>query len=111
MIKTAMPKQFDDKTKWLDWKPTFIAFLRTQPGRHGVPLDYVVRDNENRTTTTSVDFLYDYVNGTSLTSNTFSIDSSKVHSFLIRLISDNAVAEQKVLPHKDPCNSRTSYFA
>ena len=38
---TANPCQFTTSTKWDDWYPTFINFLRTIPGRDGIPLDYV----------------------------------------------------------------------
>jgi hypothetical protein len=43
MVKSAMPKEFDEKMNWADWNGTFINFLKSQPGRHGVPLSYVVR--------------------------------------------------------------------
>ena len=59
MITTAMPKNFDEKTKWLDWKSTFVSFLRTQPGCHGVPLNYVIRNIEVPIITMNADFLDD----------------------------------------------------
>ena len=39
------------------------------------------------------------------------MDSTKVHLFILRLISDNPVAEQKLLPHKDDNNERLDYLA
>ena len=45
MSKTAKPKQFTGQTKWLDWRDSFVNFLRSQPGRNGVPLSYVIRPN------------------------------------------------------------------
>ena len=44
---TALPKQFKGDSKWLDWKGSFINFLCTQPGRDGVPLNYIIRDDIN----------------------------------------------------------------
>ena len=39
---TAMPSQFTDKTKWIDWYPTFLKnFLRAIPGRNSVPLSVI----------------------------------------------------------------------
>ena len=38
---TAKPKQFTESMKWQDWKTIFVNFLRTQPGRNGVPLSYI----------------------------------------------------------------------
>ena len=43
---TASPSTISVSTKWEDWFPTLINFLHTIPGRDGVPLDYVCRDNE-----------------------------------------------------------------
>ena len=111
MIKTALPKQFTEKSKWSDWKVTFVGFLRTQPGRHGVPLSYVIRENANARITMNPDFMDDYVNSAPLAGMVFIMDSSKVHSYLLRMISDNPVAEQKVLPFKDTNDGRQSYNA
>ena len=38
---TATPDQFTSTTKCVDWAPTMINFLRSIPGRNGVPLSYV----------------------------------------------------------------------
>ena len=46
-----------------------------------------------------------------LTGNAFIIDAAKVNAFLMKLIADNPVAEQKVLPQKDGNNGRVSYKA
>ncbi|MCP4745298.1 MAG: hypothetical protein GY874_04025, partial [Desulfobacteraceae bacterium] len=40
----------------------------------------------------------------------FSIDAAKVHSYVLRLISDNPVAEQKILPHKDLNDGRIDFM-
>ena len=47
MAKSARPKNFTEKMKWSDWKATLINFLKSQPGRNGVPLDYVIRSDVN----------------------------------------------------------------
>ena len=41
-----------------------------------------------------------------LTGRVFNADASKVHLYIIRLISENTVAEQKILPHKDADDGR-----
>ena len=111
MAKTTMPKPFTDKMKWDDWKVTFINFLKTQNGRNGIPLNYVVRENLNPIQRTNANFLDDYVDQCPLQGRPFSIDAAKVHSYILRLISDNPVAEQKILPHKDLNNGRVDYMA
>ena len=111
MAKKTMPKPFTEKMKWADWKVTFINFLKTQPGRNGVPLNYVVRNNEGPINRNNVNFLDDYVDQCLIQGRAFLIDSAKVHSYILRLILDNPVAEQKILPHKDRNNGRVDYMA
>ena len=41
-----------------------------------------------------------------LTGRVFNADASKVHLYIIRLISGNTVAEQKILPDKDADDGR-----
>ena len=41
MTATTMPAPFTPSMKWSEWVPTFLNFLRTIPGRDGVPLDYI----------------------------------------------------------------------
>ena len=97
--------------KWDDWKVTFINFLKTQNERNGVPLNYIVRENEAPIVRNNANFLNDYVDQSTLTGRAFSTDAAKVHSYILRLISDNPVAEQKILPHKDSNNCRIDYNA
>ena len=111
MAKTTMPKPFTDKMKWEDWKVTFINFLKTQHGRNGIPLNYIVRENVNTINRLNPNFLDDYVDQCPLQGRPFSIDAAKVHSYILRLISDNPVAEQKLLPHKDANNGRIDFMA
>ena len=59
---TAKPRQFKSDMKWLDWRDTFKSFLRTQPGRNGVPLAAVIRDsNTPLHRNTNVEFIDDYI--------------------------------------------------
>ena len=44
--KAADPGKFKDEKKWLDWEPAFMNYMSTIPGVRGVPLSYVVRENE-----------------------------------------------------------------
>ena len=50
IAETAKPTTFTETTKWTDWEPVFHNFLRAIPGRTGVPLSYVIRENENSQT-------------------------------------------------------------
>ena len=44
LAEAAKPDKFKDSVKWEDWKPTFLNYLRSIPGRDGIPLKYVCRD-------------------------------------------------------------------
>ena len=80
----------------MDWKGSFVNVLRTQPGRDGVPLSYVVRDNINPPlpgVAMNTEFLEDYLDNAPLMGETFESDAGEVHTYLVNFISENAVAE------------------
>lgn len=110
MLETAIPKSFTEKMKWIDWKVTLIGFLRTQPGRNGVPLSYIIRDNDAPINRVNADFLDDYVDTAPLQGTAFIMDKLKVHTLIVRLINEHSVAEQKILPHKDEGDGRLDYM-
>ena len=41
----------------------------------------------------------------------FSLDVSKAHSYILNLISDNLVVEQKIVPYKDDNKRRVDFIA
>ena len=106
-----MHKTFTDKMKHIDWKVTLIKFLKSQLGSNGVPLNYFVRDNVNPTVRNNPNFLDDYADRTPLQGRVLNHDASKVHSYIIILISENTVSEQKVLLYNDNTNYRENFLA
>ena len=110
MAKKSIKKNFTEKMEWLDWKATLINFLKSQPGSNGVPLNYVIRDNVSAFIQTNTNFLDDYVDRTPLTERVFNAEASKVHPCIVRFVSENAVSEQKLLPHKDAAGGIVDYF-
>ena len=44
--KAADPGKLKDERKWPEWYPAFVNYLSTIPGVYGVPLSYVVRENQ-----------------------------------------------------------------
>ena len=64
------------QVKWEDWSPTFVNYVRAIPRRDGVPLKYIIRDNDFSNLTANKDFLDDYVNNTSLQGGSFTIDAA-----------------------------------
>ena len=104
MLNNATTNTFTDKMKWINWKITLIKFLKYQPRRNGFPLNYVIQNNFNPIIRNNPNFLDDYADRTQLQGRVFTHDAAKVHSYIISLISENNVAEQKVFPYKDNAN-------
>ena len=75
MAKNAMPKSFTENMEWVDWKSTLVNFMKSQPGRNGVNLNYVVRDNQVTFIRTNTNFPYNYDNRALLTGRAFSSDT------------------------------------
>ena len=44
--KAASPGPLDSEKKWLEWEPKFVNYLSTMFGINGVPLSYVIREND-----------------------------------------------------------------
>ena len=108
---TAKPNRFSDKLKWEDWNPSFINFLRSIPGRNGIPLSYVIRSNPLPDPTAHTDFLDDYVAMASLNGVAFKVDSAEVHTYIVKFISGNDTAESKIQSHTITNNGRKDYIA
>lgn len=111
MAEAAKPSKFSTSTKWEDWEPTFLNYLRSIPGRDGVPLKYVCRANEVPDSSPRDDFLDEYVNCAPLEGEAFSIDSAQVYTLLINFITGNTQAESKIQSLNAGTNGRASYLA
>ena len=68
------------------------------PGRDGVPLKYICRENDEPDGTPHDDFLDDYVAMARLEGNSFAIGTMQVHTFLVNFVSGNDTAGRS----KDP---------
>jgi hypothetical protein len=44
--KSADPSKFKDERKWPDWSKAFVNLLSVIPGVTGIPLAYIIRDEE-----------------------------------------------------------------
>ena len=111
IVNNAKPSNFDDKTKWEDWKPTFVNFLRSIPGRDGTPLSYTIRHNDTPDPTKNPDFLDDYVAMAPLTGPSFIVDASEVHTYIVSFTAGNSTAEAKMKHHAHKNNGRLDFTA
>ena len=107
----AKPEKFSITTKWADWAPTFLNYLRTIPGRDGVPLKYVCRPHEAPNPNPNGDFLDDYVYMAALDGEAFTIDAADVHTFIVNFISGNETAEAKIQAYEGQNNGRLDFIA
>ncbi|CAJ1955077.1 unnamed protein product [Cylindrotheca closterium] len=93
MSQQALPQDFTNDVQWEDWCPTFENYLRTIPGRDGVPLSYIVRMNDAGTLTLHEDFLETYVNMAPHVGEAYVMDNAKVLVLLSKFIVGNTEAE------------------
>ena len=77
----------------MDWKDTLVNFLKSQLGRNGPPLNYVLMDNQGTFIKTNTNFLEDYFDRALLKGIAFSSNASKVYSYLFQLISEKSITE------------------
>ena len=75
LAEAAKLEKFKEATKWEDWKPTFLYYIHSIPGRDGVPLKYICHDSDEPVLEKNDDFLDDFVAMASLSGNSFAIDT------------------------------------
>ena len=76
--KAADPGKFKDERKWPEWEPAFVNYLSMIPGVSGVPLSYVVREQQEVDTSNTFDsFNERAVAYAPLTGATYQADSRK----------------------------------
>ena len=110
LSEAARPEKFKESTKWEDWKPTFLNYLRSIPGRDGIPLKYICREKDEADGITEhEDFLDDYVASAPLEGNSFAIDTVQVHTFLLNFVTGNDTAEAKIQGLSRPNDGREAF--
>ena len=105
------PRDFTKEIKWADWAPSFENYLRAIPGRIGVPLSYVIRedDSPDPNLTLNEDFLDDYILNAPLSGADYMTDRRAVHTKLVALISTNPDAEALIKLNEKNANGRKDW--
>ena len=82
--KAADPGKFKDECKWADWEPAFTNYLSTIPGVYGIPLLYVIHENDHlqHDEDFGKDFTQEMISCASLHGANFHADSQMVHQLL-----------------------------
>lgn len=110
--KAADPGKFKDERKWPEWEPSFVNYLSTIPGAYGIPLSYVVRDNDDPDHVTNFgdDFTAESIAGARLSGAIFKNDARKVHQLLKNfLVSETG--EQWISPLERHSDGRRDIIA
>ena len=109
----AKPETFSTKVKWADWMPTFKNFLRNCHSIRGIPLSYVIRDNEEAVAVydPNLNILDNFVLMAPLQGRDYDADKAQVHTLIQRFITGNDMAESKIQSHDDQGNGRRDFIA
>lgn len=91
--KIDEPTPFTAKDKWHEWFPTFENYLRKAPGYRGVPLAYVVRENDEPDPTPQGDIMEMYIKMAPHSGPWYDRDKATVNSHFTRLCRGHPEAE------------------
>jgi hypothetical protein len=87
-----------------------MNYLRSIPGRDGIPLKYVCRENDvPDPMVANDDFLDDYVANAPLEGDSYAIDSVQVHTLLLNFVPGNDTAEAKIQGLQRPNDGREAF--
>ena len=81
-----------------------MNYVREILGMDGVPLNYIIRDNDFANLTPNKDFLDEFVDNTSLQGEYITIGAAEVHIFIVKLIAKNEEHESVIKIHKEERN-------
>ena len=81
------PGKFDKGKQWFTWRDSFINYLSLKPGSSGIPLSYVIReDQEPLDNAVYDDFMEEMVACAPLSGQTYDNDRRLVHQYLMGFI-------------------------
>jgi hypothetical protein len=106
VANAARPKDFDTNTKFQDWEPTLIGFLRLKAGRDGIPLAYVLRDSDASDPSPKGNFLEEYISAAPLAGEAYEIDKRTVAVIIRGLTNGNHDVEVLIQSMADPNDGR-----
>lgn len=108
-FEASKPQKLKADTKWPDWKPTLMTYLRNLPGRDGIPLSYVIRPNDLPDPTPRNDFLEEYVYASIHQGDAYRMDNMRVAGYIQDLVLGNVQAETRIQSLTDPTDGRAMF--
>lgn len=107
--KATDPGKLKANTDWYTWSQGFTNYLSTIPGSTGIPLSYIIRENEQPVTVIGADYLSDLVNRAPLRGPVFTADRRQVHQLLTGKILGEQ-SEEWIRSTKAKLNGRTDFL-
>ena len=109
--KVASPGPLISESKWTDWEPKFINYLSSLLGMNGIPLSYVIRENDQPDRIgPHANFTEECIACAPLTGVAYDSDRSAVHQALVSFTtgqpSENWI--KAINRHKDGRRSMTA---
>ena len=107
--EAADPGKLDSENKWKQWEERFINYLSVQLGSRGVPLSYVIRDNDALdVTTTFTSFITKSIKCAPLAGEFYIADRQLVFHMIINATTGCASADwiKSTLRYSDGRQSR-----
>ena len=81
------PRDLLVDTPWEDWRPTLKNYLSKLPGQYGVPLDAIIRDNdEQQTPPPGASIMEEYASQCVFQGDGYTMDNSTVYTIIHNLI-------------------------
>ena len=109
--KAASPGPLVSESTWPEWEPKFENYLAVIMGMNGVPLSYVIRENNLPDRVgPHADFVEETIACTPLNGVAFEADRSTVHQYLVSFTSGET-SEEWIKPLNRKKNGRLSMEA
>ena len=108
LSREASPGNLDDERKWNTWESGLINYLSTIPGSSGVPLLYVIRENDQPEPDGHPDFTSKCIACAPLNGPHFEADKREVHQTILSLC-QGETAEDWIKDVKRQSNGRLDY--
>jgi hypothetical protein len=113
LSKAADPGKLKKAKDWISWSRGFVNFLATIHGHDGVPLSYVIRENEAPDYSLEQEPGFDFeqlaIASAPLTGLIFTNDARKVHQILRGLV-QGELAENWIKPKEKKQNGRIDFI-
>ena len=114
LSKAADPGKLKRQKEWTAWSRGLKNYLSTIPGQDGVPLSYIIRENEEPVYDLEEEIDYDFeqltIDCAPLTGLVFKTDARRVHQ-LIHGFVQGEVAETWIKPKEKKQNGRLDFEA